>query len=283
MMKIEELTTHNLISSYHDSLKIANTYVNQNIIGLLKAIISPTNQETALLGSFYRIHSLATSLTRLNKKVDVNAVALIARTLFEIQLDIKFFSEKKINQNDLGKYFNFPKIQRYQKAKQIIELQQEHNGISDRTLIPNNIRKSFLEASDINEDIIPTVERIWGKTKKGKPNWPSQWHGQSVYVFAAQFGPIYEQEYLEVYSILSSFTHSGCGAYLNFSESTFESIYGVTLEYSRNLYLDSIVTCSKFFKLDKGIEGFSNTLDSLRNMPISRLVEYLKKHTKNIS
>lgn len=282
-MKIDELTTHELINSYLDSLKIANWYVNQKIIVLLKAIINPTKHESAILGSFYRVHALATSLTRLNQKVDVNAVAIIARTLFEIQLDVKYFSERTISTNDLEKYFMFPEITRYKKAKKINELQQKHPDISDRTLLPNNIRKSFLETSDFSQDIVQKVEMIWGKTKGGKPNWPSQWHGKSAYDFAIQFGPVYEQEYLEVYSILSDFTHSGCGAYNNFAESTFESIYGVTLEYSRNLYLDSILTCSKYFKLDKGIDDFSATFDSLRKLPVNRLIEYLKTQTTNIS
>lgn len=168
-MKIDELTTHDIISSYHDSLKIANWYVNQKIIVLLKAIINPTKHESAILGSFYRVHALATSLTRLNQKVDVNAVAIIARTLFEIQLDVKYFSERTISTNDLDKYFMFPEISRYKKVKRIAELQQKNPDISDRTLLPNNVRKSFLESSDFSQDIVPKVKKIWGKTKVAKP------------------------------------------------------------------------------------------------------------------
>ena len=82
--EIQNFTRHELISSYYDGLKEALDFVQSRVIGTLKGQINLSQQEEAVTGIFFRTHTLACSLIRLNQKIDFNAVANIARTLFEL-------------------------------------------------------------------------------------------------------------------------------------------------------------------------------------------------------
>lgn len=274
-MSIEGLTTHDLISSYHDGLKEAFNYVNEIIIDPLKGQLNLSEQEEAILGQFYRSHAIVSSLLRLNQKVDFNAVSVLARTMFEILLDMKLLSKKPIEKDNLERFFSFPEVERFIKAKRIIKLQEQHQELADKSLLPSSIRKEFVDFPKREDSIRLKVINLWGKTKKQEPNWPKHWTGESIASLAQKSGPIYEQEYLEMYSILSSFVHGGCNAYTGFSEETFESIYGVSLEYSRNIYIETILICTKLFGLNEVIENFPQAIMFLKNAPMEIVLQRL--------
>ena len=93
---------------------------------------------------FFRTHALACSLTRLNNKVDFNAVAVIARTIFELLLDIKLLAAPKVKQKDLDRFISFPDVDRYRKANRIVDLQKLYPDIRDNSLLDSAKRKKKL-------------------------------------------------------------------------------------------------------------------------------------------
>ena len=195
--EIPDITTHELISSYHDGLKEAVDFVQSEIIGILDGQINLSQQEEAVLGIFLRIHALASSLVRLNQKIDFNAVAVIARTLFELLLDIKLLSSPSIKQKELDRFFSFSEIDRFRKARRIIDLQNKHPELVNNSLLDSTKRKEFVEQTVIKDAIELKVKSLWGKGKKRKLRWPNYWSGSTIKERAKANGPIYEQEYLE--------------------------------------------------------------------------------------
>jgi hypothetical protein len=278
--ELPDFTTHELISSYHDGIQEAVNFIEERVVPTLQGQINLSKQEEAIIGVFYRIHLLANSLLRLNKKGDFNAVAVISRTVFELLLDIKFLSSPNIQQSQIDQFHAFPEVDRYRKAKRIVELQINYPELINNSLLDSVRRKSFVEYTGRSESIEQKVKSLWGMTKKGKVNWPDNWRGLSIKERAEEFGPLCEQEYLEVYSFLSSYTHGGSAAYSNLSEETLESVYGVSLEYARKMYIESLIMCSQKLKLTKGIESFSQILDFLKEAPQHILVQLGIKKTK---
>lgn len=278
MRDIPEITTHELVSSYYDGLKEAVDFVQSRIIGVLSGQLNLSKQEQSVLGIFFRIHALACSLIRLNQKIDFNAVAIIARTIFELLLDIKMLSSPTVKQRDLERFISFPDVDRFRKAHKIVSLQKQYPYLEDRSLLDSSKRKEFVEEPGKCDTIKAKVEELWGKNKKGKLNWPDNWSGSSIREQAKYFGPLYEQEYLEIYSLLSSYTHGGGSAYFGFSVKTFESVYGNSLEYARKMYIEAVIICSEMFNLKKGIVNFIQIIDFLKNAPKDILIAHgLKK------
>ena len=272
--EIPDFTAHELISSYHDGLREAVDFVQSQVIGTLLGQISLSQQEKAILGIFLRIHALACSLVRLNNRVDFNAVAGIARTIFELLLDLKLLISPNLGQHDLDRFSAFSEVDRFRKAKRIVELQEKHPDLVDSSLLDSAVRKEFVESRVKDKSVEKKVESLWGRTPKGKLKWPDHWSGLSIKDRSTAFGPLYEQEYLEVYSLLSSYTHGGSSAYSGLTEEALESIYGISLEYARKLYIESVIVCSKVFSLQKGIESFTQILAFLQSAPRQILIDY---------
>lgn len=284
MKDIPDFTTHELLSSYYDGLKEAVDFVQSRIIGTLNGQLNLSKQEQSVLGIFFRIHALTCSLIRLNHKIDFNAVAIIARTIFELLLDIKMLSATTIRQQDLDRFISFPDVDRFRKASKIVSLQKQHPYLADNSLLNSAKRKEFVEAPGKCDTIKAKVEELWGRNKKGKLIWPDNWSGSSIRKQAEYFGPVYEQEYLEIYSLLSSYTHGGSSAYFGLSGQALESVYGISLEYARKMYIESLIICSEMFNLKKGIEDFAQIVCFLKNAPNNILIAHgLKKLKKSES
>lgn len=272
--EIPDFTAHELISSYHDGLREAVDFVQSQVVGTLRGQINLSQQEKAIIGIFLRIHALASSLVRLNNKIDFNAVAGVARTVFELLLDMKLLTSPNLAQQDLNRFFAFSEVDRFRKARRIVELQEQHPELVDNSLLDSSMRKKFVEQRTQDKGIEKKVESLWGRTPKGKLKWPDHWSGLSIRDRLAAFGPLYEQEYLEVYSLLSSYAHGGSSAYYGLTEEALESVYGISLEYARKLYIESLLICSKVFNLREGIESFGQVLAFLQNAPKHILIEY---------
>ena len=280
MPEIPDISAQELLSSYHEGLKEAVDFVQSKVIGVLSGQINLKQQEEAVLGIFYRTHTLASSLVRLNNKIDFGAVASIARTIFELLLDIKLLSSSKVKRKDLDRFFAFPEVSRYRTASKIVDLQKNHPELANNSLLNSAERRKFVDEPGKASDIEKKVVLLWGRDSKGKPNWPKYWFGRSIRKHAETFGPWYEQEYLEVYSLLSSYTHGGSSGYSGFSDKALESVYGISLEYARKMYIESLLICSNLFNLKEGIESFTQIVTFLKNAPKQILIDYKLKEFK---
>lgn len=269
-----------MISSYHDGLREAVNFVQSKIIGILQGQINLSQQEKAVYSTFLRIFVLVNSLIRLNKKIDFNGVAIITRTIFELLLDIKTVSESAVSSQTLERFFAFSEIDRFRKAVRIVELQKEHPSLVDHSLLPSDIRKEYTEYPGRKAEIEYKVEKLWGKTRKGKLNWPDHWTGSSIRKVSESFGNLYEQEYLELYCYLSSYTHGGPSAVLGMSEEALECVYAVSLECSRKMFVESLVICSDTFNINKAIEKFDQVVTFLEKAPKEILVKKRMKELK---
>ncbi len=276
--EVPDFTQHELLSSYLDALVETADFVQKQLINVLNNQINLSKHEEAQLGTFYRIHMLSSSCTRLNNKLDVNAVAIIARTLFELLLDLKLLSGSNCTPEVLEQFGAFPKVERFRKASRLVELQNEFPGVEKNSFFNSDFRKTFANEPGRKDEIEALAIKLWGTTKKGKTAWPEHWTGRNIKDRADDFGSLYTQEYLEIYAMLSSYVHSGSAAYSGLSAEAIEGLYGIAMNISRKMYLEAILIISKTFHLNKVIENFSHIVEFLKDAPTQIMIEYgLKK------
>jgi Family of unknown function (DUF5677) len=273
-------TQHELVSAYYDGIRNCIDFVQTQIIPVLNGQINLNQKEGAILGIFYRIHALGSSLTRLNNKIDFCAVAPIARTIFELLLDLKLLVRQEFTQEDIEKFRAFPEIERFRRPDKLLEFQTKNPGIEEKSCFPGEFQKKLVESPGKRDEIESKIVSLWGKTKNGKINWPDHWTGLSVRSRAELFGSIYEQKYLEIYSILSWYVHSGNASYAGLSQQSLEWIYGVSMDISRLMYIEGLLLCSYSFSLNKVIENFSPVIEFLKDAPKEILIEYEKRNAK---
>lgn len=270
---IQEFTQHELISSYYDGLCVCVDFVQTQIIPVLYGQLNLSQKEEAILGIFYRMHALTSSLSRLNNKLDFNAAATITRTIFELLLDIKILASPLLPPNKLEKFRTFPEIDRFRKASKLLEFQAQHPGLEKNSYFQGGFRKQFVAAPGKRVSVESKVISLWGKKKNGEPIWPDHWTGSSIRDRAKLVDPLYEQEYLEIYSLLSWYVHSGNTSYSELSESTLEWVYGISMNISRKMYIEALLLCAKTFSLGHVVEGFSQIVDVLKNAPEKILID----------
>lgn len=269
---IPNFSHDDLINAYVSGMKKAVDFVQSKIVPVLNGLIELSDRESAILGIFYRVHVLGSSQTRLNNSKDFNAVAINCRTLFELLLDLKLLSAKGSTDTDIKRFHAFPKFDRFKAAKRLSKFQTKNPGVESEVLL-DKLRQDFL--SNIDEDEIESqVGSLWGVKKNGKSILPIHWSGMNIRERAEHFGAIYIQKYLEIFWWLSSYVHSGSSAYAGLSAKVLEVVYGVSLDISRKIYLESLIICSKTFFLFQAIKDFSQIVEFIRNAPKKILIDY---------
>jgi Family of unknown function (DUF5677) len=189
---IPELTQQELVSLYYCALQEAVDFVQTEIVPVLRGQLQLSEKEEAILGTFYRIHALASSLTRLNKKLDFNAVAVIARTIFELLLDLKTLAAEKLSAKELVQFRAFAEVNRFRKAIKLLQFERENPCIESSSKLDSEIRKQFVKSSEKQSEIEARVEKLWGLNSKGKLQWPEHWSGFSIRDRAKKLGSRYE-------------------------------------------------------------------------------------------
>lgn len=268
-----EVSQEELISAYHQGIKEAVDFVQTEVIPVLNGQLNLNKWESAIVGTFYRIHSLASSLTHLNKPFDFNSVAIICRSIYELLLDLKILTAEDFKEDDLKRFHAFPRIKRFHAAHKLVEFQNINPDVKKYSFFEGEIREKFVKDPGRQESIFAQVCELWGERANGQPNWPNHWYGVDIRQRAAKFGKIYEQEYLEIYSVLSWYTHSGSISYADFSPKTLEGIYGIALDISRKMYVESLIICAKTFSLFDAIGSFAQVVEFLKNAPSEILIQ----------
>lgn len=273
-LSVPDITPHELLSAYHDGLRHAVDFAQHEVIPILSGQIGLNRREEAQLGLFYIIHSLASSGVRLNNKVDFVGMAGIARTLFELLVDLKILDLADLPEIELDRFHTFAEVDKFRKARRLVELYKKNPSIQEHSLFNPEVRKIFISKPGKTEEIEKKVDMLWGRTKKGTLNWPDHWSNLTIKDRVKKLGDAYEHKYLEIYALLSSYTHSGNTAYAGLSPNSFEYFYGFSLELTRKMYVEALLIIAKTFVLTSALESFSGITEFLQNAPKHILRDY---------
>lgn len=262
-----------LIDLYHESIKEASSFVEESVLTVLSSQINLSEKESAIYGTFLRLHSLFSPLKRLNHYSDFNTVAITARTIFGLFLDLRILSDNDIAGKEIEKFTKFPRVIRFRNALKIREFEEKSQNLIIKPLFNVNQRRSYVEETRSSGEIETLVDHLWGRNKRNRLNWPEHWTGKNVRERTQMFGEETEYEYVEVYSWLSEYVHSGSSSYFGHSKEALGSIYGIALEYCREKYIEALIIVCKVFHLNAVFRDFKQVVDFLKNAPKYILIE----------
>jgi len=167
---------------------------------------------------------------------------------------------------EVDKFYEFPRVEKYQKAKAIINFFDRHPTSSSLDLTQE--RDFLRNPSNAKTEIEKTIIAYWGCNKNGRPKSPGQhWTGKNARQRAESLGPKYEQFYVKTYSWLSLYVHPGRTGYEGFGESTLKAVFGRAHDLAQELFREATVICADEFKLSQ--------LDNLK-APIPAILEQLR-------
>jgi hypothetical protein len=132
---------------------------------------------TAMLYIYGRIYFWAQSMVKLDKIEDCFALAGSLRAILELYVDMNLMANSG-NLNDIEKYFSFQQVEKWNKAKHIVNLRSDLGLTAPGEMRPPD---DFLAKPDNAEDKIKAIRtRLWGKEKNGNPIKPSHWTNKSL-------------------------------------------------------------------------------------------------------
>jgi len=257
-----EISRKSLIESYFSALAEAIDFVKSQVIGPLKAIHNPSDRELALLGTYYRIYLLATSLLELNHRSFFQTISNTARTMFELVVDLEFIVQDPHN-DALAKYNAFPAVERFRSAQKLSTFLASNPGVQSHFTFDTTHISNFATAPGKQAEIEAEVKLVWGVDRNGNLLWPSHWTNVDLRSRARVVGVQYEAIYLELYPTLSWYSHSGPAGCAGLPEEFFESLCGISIDRSQKLFVIATKLCAREFHLDKAIQDFSKIIGFL--------------------
>ena len=157
---------------------------------VVRAKTARTLNEQALAGTYFRMALLSRTLAHLGDAQHFQVAAMVARTMFELLLDLKSLADRP----DLtDQFFAFTRVNRFQKADQLADFLQRNPEI-DPT--PHRAAIRFAADAERRRKVETECEKYWGRTNvakrhgrdvspaqptKGELRWPKHWSGHDMF------------------------------------------------------------------------------------------------------
>ena len=177
------------------------------LAGILSGIISPTPRESCFLATYYRTAGIIDSLLLLDNPRHFQAAAMLARSLFELAVDIKLADKVP---NSWAKMIFFVDVEKLRSARKMIEFAKSNPG---RT-VDVSLQAEFVTK---NEKRIEHNHGTLWPPKKPSTKLPQlkHWSGLDLSERAKLLGDPFDEMYNFQYPRLSWYSHAGLTGVIN--------------------------------------------------------------------
>lgn len=200
------LATENT-DKFYTVIKSMHGFDTAEVKGVIDTVISPTPRETCFIGTYYRTRPNVETLLRLNSVKDFQAIAMLARALFELSVDSRLF------ENTPGAWVKmqaFADAQKLHAAKKIIEFRRSHADFDIDTSVQESfVAKNSARITSVRASLWPGVRTL------------SHWSGMNLSRRVETVKSPFDQIYANDYPRLSWYVHPGLTGIANLSPETF--------------------------------------------------------------
>jgi hypothetical protein len=208
----------------HAALDETWRFSRNELLGELKGKQDGRTKRTALLHSYGRMFCWAHSMVKLGNDNDGETLiaehslglAACLRAIFEIFLDVNLLRGDRIKEGP-EKFFCFEKVARHKIAQSSLELDKEYKHLNAEQR--SQMTAYAGTAPGVEGGIDDLITRLWGLTRKGKPDRPEHWTGMTVIDRVKDIGGDCIRYYQHSYHYCNWSLHSG---YIEFLMATEE-------------------------------------------------------------
>lgn len=197
------------------------------------------------------------SAITMNRLDHFQSVAALTRSLFESLLDMKILAADKIG-DAVKRYNEFPEIERYRRAEQLIAFDARHPSRIKQDL---SVQRAFVGDPARQARITSAI----GSKRK----YPDHWSGMNARDRARHAGE--EALYVEVYALLSWYVHAGAAGTAGMSKDALEFVFGICHGLIRQIFLEAISICAKATKISE-LQEFPRWMTSLETKTAELIV-----------
>ena len=170
----KNIPPENLANINYEQLKRASDFAKQQLIKELKGKENGVTSKTTILNIYGKICLWVQSIIKMDGPECCLALASSVRAILELFIDLNLI-DRDIIKYGVDKYFSFPRVEKYRRAKSIVEKRK-------KLLLNIKTEDQFLSKSENSESNINTLrKKWWGKSKKGNPVIPDHWTNKTLW------------------------------------------------------------------------------------------------------
>ena len=236
-------------------LKSLNEFDKQEIGGVVRGLLPKTDRDYCFIGNYYRGKAHIETLLSLKSAKDLQAIAMVARGLFELAVDTKLIDAIP---DAVRKILTFSDVEKLRAARKIVKFKAANPAAA----VDATIHDAFI-ASDASR--IETERRaVWPGIKKVE-HWSGLKMLERVDLLKAPFDEIYSVEYPE----LSWYVHSGLTGFVNLKAESFNMLAAKQNKLAGECYIVLLTAIIDEFGIAEADARIKNKLKLAKMLPFT--------------
>lgn len=234
--------------------------VSKKIYDILTGILNPSHKEKIIINIYYSIYCWMQTAIALNHPMHFQAMAAVARAIFEQVLDLKLITSNSI-EKAVEKFEKYPEVEKFKWAKKAEQFIRQNPSYKKR------IGKKKVEvalSSEWKNKIESYKTDCWGIKKRFEKD---HWSNIRIEKRCDMAGVEYQYFYNESYGLLCWYIHSGLVGVKGMSDKTLLLMYANAMRLIYELFLEAISMTAKEFKIDSALIDYESLISNLKLVP----------------
>ena len=242
---------------YFEMLTLLNEFNDKEVSGVLHGQLGKSQEENCYYATYVRAQRDVKSALKLNSTQDYQAVAMLARSMMELNADVHMLEK---TDNAVRKYIAFNTLERLRFSENMAACE---NGEILGVHVEVSVYKDFYE-SHWNE-CVTECGQLWPdkKIRDIKHHWTLMYLDRR----AEDSGDPVKTIYRKFNKPFSWEVHSGGMSVSGIDASYNIAIYAMSLHYIYVLFEDLVINVSKKFHLEKVINKMEDKLTFVKFAP----------------
>jgi hypothetical protein len=221
--------------------------------GIMRGMLAPSEREKCFVLIYWRTAANIMSLSKLNSHQHFQAITMIARSLFEISVDLKLIDKVP---NAVEKMIAFINVEKLRCARKIVKFKHNHPS----STIDASIYQSFITSAEAR--IEAAKSKLWPGARK-----VDGFANMNLADRSSLAGLEYEEIYEAEQPRMSWQVHSGLTGVANLKAETFTNMAGIAIGSCIKSYETILTAMIDEFQISKADEKIKNKLGVSKLLP----------------
>jgi hypothetical protein len=239
---------------FYTMVKSLNEFDKMEVRGVIQTLLSTSRRERCFIGSYYRATANVVTLLEFRQPRHFQAVAMLARTLFELAVDIRLIN---LIPDGPTRMAEFTDVEKLRCARKILLFKAANPDAKDTTIYGSFIAN--------NESRIDATRNMFWPKKKNVSHWSGLSLPARVALVKSPFEEIYEVNYPQ----LSWYVHSGLTGIINLKAEAFTLVCGLAFKLAADAYREVLLSMIREFKIANANEKIEAKLSAARFLPLT--------------
>lgn len=236
-------------------VKNINLFDQKKIRGVIGGVVATSERDRCFIGIYYRAKANVESLLSLKYVKDFQASIMIARSLFELAVDVNLINTI---QDAVKKIAVFSEVEKLKSAKRIVDFRSTHpDPVYPSTVHTDYIKSNAARIEAEKNSLWPGVQKV------------GHWSGLDLCARARLLKEPFDEIYDVKYAELSWYTHAAGLTGFDLKAETYPILQGTSFELAARCYTILLTTIIDEFDLLKADPGLKSHLDYARKVPFT--------------